>query len=64
MRHDADTVLVGMHQSPDWMVTPPRQTGLPKLDQPNIGVAHAGVQAEELEPKAPHLVEIAQGSRW
>ena len=58
-RDDADAVLVGVDQVAGADLDARELDGLAEVDQPDIGVAHARVQPEELEAQRVDLVEVA-----
>ena len=55
-------MLVGVDQVAGVDLDPADLDGRAEIDQPDIGVADAGIEAEELEPEGPDLVEVARAA--
>ena len=54
--------LSAWSRSPDRIVDAADRDRLAEIDEPHVGMAHARVEAEELEPQGPHLVEVARAA--
>ena len=55
-------MLVGVDQVAGLDLDPADHDRRAELDEPDIGVADAGVEAEELEPQGADLVEVARAA--
>ena len=62
MRDQADAVLVGVDQVAAVDLDPADHDGRTEIDEPDVGMADAGVQAEELEAQGLDLVEVARAA--
>src|SRR5262245_13352106 len=58
----ANAVLVGVNQRAGLDLDAADHDRLAEIDQSHVGVAHAGIQAEELETERAHFVEIARAA--
>ena len=64
MGDQADAVLIGVDQVAAVDLDPADHDGRVELDEPDVGVADAGIEAEELEPQGVRPRRGRAGSRW
>ena len=62
VRDQANTVLVGVNQVAAFDLDPADHDRRTEIDESDVGVADARVQAEELESQRLHLVEVARAT--
>ncbi len=62
MGNHADAVLVGVDQITAKDLNAADRYGRTKFDEPDIGVADAGIQAEELETQRVYFIEVSRAT--